>query len=72
MIAFGIVLLKKQLCKMMARVFLEIYGGKEWEGDSFSEDFKFRYCHKITKLESEKILDNTMILVTTPQEHQIG
>jgi len=28
--AFGIVLLrKKQLCKMMARVFLEIYGGKE-------------------------------------------
>ena len=41
-------------------------------GLAVSEDFKFRYCHKITKLERGKIPDDAMIFVEKPQEHQIG
>lgn len=62
------VLLKKQPRNKISRVVLEIYGGKFNLGKAISEDFKFRYYHKITKLVKKRILADTMILVTTPQE----
>jgi hypothetical protein len=68
---FQIVSSKKQLCKTFTRVVLEIYGGKEMRGEAIS-DFKFHYCHKITKLIKKRILHDTTALVTTPQEHQVG
>ena len=40
-------------------------------GKVISEEFKFHYCHKITKLIKKRILHDTMILVTTPQKHQV-
>lgn len=61
-------LFKKQLRNKIPRVFLEIYGGKARK--AISEDFKFRYYHKITKLVKKRILPDTMVLVTTPQEQQ--
>ena len=54
----------------IARAFLEIYGGKEREGDF--ENFKFHFCHRIAKLIKNRTLHDIMILVTTPQEHQVS
>ena len=69
---FQIVSSKKQLCKKFTRVVLEIYGGKEMRGEAISEDFKFHYCHKITKQFKKRMLHDTTALVTTPREHQVG
>ena len=42
-------------------------------GKEISEDHhKFHFCHRITKLIKNRTLHDIMILVTTPQKHQVG
>ena len=64
-------LLKKAaVCKKLRKHFQKftVVG----RGKEISEDFKFHFCHRITKLIKKRTLREIMILVTTPQEYKVG
>ena len=71
MIAFGIVLLKKTAMQNDGE---STFRNLRWQrvGRRFQKILSFATATKLLNQKEKKTLDDIMILVTTPQEHQIG